>query len=812
MESSINQLITKTDLSSLNNKQREAVLADDKRLLVLAGAGSGKTKTLIQKLEYLLKDKGVKHSEILAITFTKNATNEMIDRLLLVADTTGAYEQLLNTKRTKEQEDKDRFQFLKKYAWVNNVTISTFHSLCYKLVREWTTKGAINDFSDNKFRLLLDTTTDDAELNALKAEETRSSVLGRILIEACNDNHFLLEFKKYLLDYLVDRIDVKKSAKNGNHETNYTSLNGTKVRSKSEQFIADWLFRHNIRFVYEPIVNIKEFDFKPDFFIPDANMYLEHISELSASTEGKEKELFEGGKVLYKTFESDTKDSARFNLILDKAVKGRLPKDFNYNLDLNYEEEFKYYHKEINDFRRSVLSAMDMIKVENLSIAEIKKRAQENPHERVRQFYEFALPLIEQYNAFCLNKSYQDFNDLIINAVNLLSKHDTIRLNTSNRYKYVLVDEFQDVNNLQVELLKLIVKDETQLFCVGDDWQSIYGFRGSNVDYIVNFEREYPGAKTIKLDVNYRSTPNIVGASNELIKHNKFQIDKNVEAFKMSNSAIHVYEADDEEDSVNYAVEQASKLVEQGYKKEDILFLYRRSKMYSPYYEAFRKFGLNVSSKTIHASKGLEAKAVFIIGLTDGKGGVPDIWLADAIFQIIRESDPEFLLEEERRLFYVAVTRAKDHLFLLTEKGNQSRFIDEIPREFKVEDSEFLASDFHTIYQCDNCKHEVSLTDRFCSMCGASLVKSNLNLNVQVDADENEKTTDDERPFNWIKIEAQKKHRNAYEPWSEEEDNRLERLYCEKKTVEELIDIFGRSRGAIESRIVKLELDTKYGF
>ena len=482
------EIITSTDLSILNLKQREAVISEDKRLLVLAGAGSGKTKTLIQKLEYLIKDKGAKTSEILAITYTNNATNEMVDRLIQVADSTGEYEVLLKKKRDKDQEHQDRYKFLKKFGWVKNVTISTFHSLCFNIVKDWGTKGATNNFSDNKFRLLLDAKSEDEDLRALTAEETRTDVLGKIVIEACKSKNFLLEFKKYVLDYLVDHIDLKHKGKTTNYETYYTSLNGTKVRSKSEQFIADWFYRHNIRFVYEPIVNMKEFDFQPDFFIPEANAYLEHLSDLSAPTKNKEKELFEGGKVLIKTYESDTKDTAFFNLVLDRAIKGKLPLDYEYNADLNYEEEFKYYHKEINGYRHQVLRVMDMIKVENINLEKVSKRAQKNPHERVRKFYEFAIPLIESYNSYCLNKSYLDYNDLIISAVDLMKNHKSVRSSIRSKYKYILVDEFQDVNNLQVNLLSLLLTDNTQLFCVGDDWQSIYGFRGSNVDYIVNFE------------------------------------------------------------------------------------------------------------------------------------------------------------------------------------------------------------------------------------------------------------------------------------------------------------------------------------
>jgi DNA helicase-4 len=719
----------------------------------------------------------------------------MVDRLIQIADSSGEYETLLKTKRTKVEENRDRNEFLKRFSWVNNVTISTFHSLCYKLVKDWGTKGATNNFSDNRFRLLLDSKSADEEIKTQTADETRASLLSKILIEECKNKEFLLEFKKYLLDYLVDRIDINPKRRNSKYDTNYTSLNGTKVRSKSEQFIADWLYRHNVKFVYEPIVNMKSFDFKPDFYLPEANIYLEHISNLSSPMANKEKELFEGGKVLVKTYESDTKDTAFFNLVLDRAIKGKLPQDHNYNPDINYEEEFKYYHKEIKDFRSQVLRVMDMIKVENTNLAEISERAQKNAHERVRKFYEFAIPLIESYNAYCLNKSYLDFNDLIISSVDLMNNHESVRNSISGKYKYILVDEFQDVNNLQIDLLSLLLTDSTQLFCVGDDWQSIYGFRGSNVDYIVNFENYYPRSKTIKLEKNYRSTPNIVDASNEIIKNNKFQVDKNLEAFKKSNSAIHVHESSSEADSIAYVVTQVTKLIAQGYGKDDILFLYRRSKMYDPYFKAFKEQNIFVSNKTIHASKGLEAKAVFILGLTDGSGGFPDVWLSDAIFQVVKESDHELLLEEERRLFYVAVTRAKDHLFLIAQKDNPSRFIEEIPRKYKLE-NQLSKEKVNRIYQCVSCENMVRPSDKFCSSCGTSL--------VEVTSDNAAESKTKNKKGNWIKERAQKNFKNAYEPWTKENDKQLKELMLEGKTIVELANIMGRSTGAIQARLEKL--------
>ena len=126
---------TKTDLSNLNDKQREAVVSEDKRLLVLAGAGSGKTKTLLQKLIYLIEEKGVSPSSNLAITITKNATNEMIDRLIISADKTGQYESILADKRiSKADKDKERFNNQKKYKWIDGLTVRTFHSFCYSIL------------------------------------------------------------------------------------------------------------------------------------------------------------------------------------------------------------------------------------------------------------------------------------------------------------------------------------------------------------------------------------------------------------------------------------------------------------------------------------------------------------------------------------------------------------------------------------------------------------------------------------------------------------------------------------------------------
>ena len=707
----------KTNLSSLNDKQTEAVISDEKRLLVLAGAGSGKTKTLLQKLVYLIEEKGISPSSILAITFTKNATNEMIDRLIISADDTNQYEKILSDKhKSKIEVDKERSIYQKKIKWIDGLTIKTFHSFCYTVLRN----SGVNQF-DNKFRIIGDEKrNEEDELFKYVAPETIFEVFHKLLIEECDENKYLLDLKRYILDYVIDKIHLenyqkKNLPKDGKY---YTTLDGTKVRSKSEQYIADWFYRHSIKYEYEPLLNIKDFSFRPDFFIPEANLYIEHVSDKSYSTKNKEEQFHKGHLLLVKTYESMTTDSALFNHTLDSIVRNRLPSDYQKTVTLSYKEEFQGYHEDLKDFVAQIMRITDMIKVENIDPQSVLNNARKDQHERVRNFYELAIPIVERYKQYCTNKSYLDFNDMISESALLFQNYQDIANKYKNQYQYILVDEFQDVNNLQVDLIKLLLTDQTQLFCVGDDWQSIYGFRGSNVSYIIEFEKHFPESKVIKLNLNYRCTQNIVGASNEVIKHNKFKVEKEIYASKRSEHKIVVYSGNSEKENIQFCLDKVKELQDDGYTNEDILFLYRRSKMYSPYFFRFKDEDIKVQSKTIHAAKGLEAKVVFILGLSEGSGGFPDIWLEDRIFQVIKKANHDLLLEEERRLFYVAITRAKEKLFLITEKGNESSFLKEIPEIYTVKTGIPIKSVIEKVITCSKCYSQLDNLWIVCPYCG----------------------------------------------------------------------------------------------
>lgn len=708
--------------NNLNPQQHSAILNPHKRLLVLAGAGAGKTRTLIEKINHLVSNDGVNASEILAITFTKNAANEMIDRLIEAEDKTGAYKRIMESKMPKPEKDAQRLNYVFKISWLRSLTMSTFHSLCYKILRE----DGVSEF-DNKFKVITsDSKSTDEPLSQSITNETTHEVIQKLLIELCEDRDYLIKLKRHIIDHFTkqEMIIGQKLLIDHKEGKYYTSLNGTQVRSKSEQYIADWLYRHNIAFQYEPILTVDiEFSFRPDFYIPEANLYIEHVSDKSYPMKQKIQQLEKGGKAFVKTTEVMTNDSREFNTALERIIRDRLPSNYHKETALQYNEEFKGYHRDIKEFLKLAMRVNDMIVGENKSFDEVLEKALKDQHERIRSFYELVIPLLKKYEAYCVNKSYLDFNMMVNRAVALLKNQSDIRAKYQNRFKYLLVDEFQDVNHQQVELIRLILGENTQLFCVGDDWQSIYGFRGSDVSYIIEFEKHFSPSETIKFNYNYRSTDKIVGASNEVIKNNKFRIDKDISAIKVSPDKIVVFNGASEMDNVLLCADQVKQLNEAGLGYEDILFLYRRTNMFSPYQQVFKDLGVRVTSRTIHGAKGLEARAVFLVGLTEGPGGFPDVWLDDRIFQVVKETKQDLLLEEERRLFYVAITRAKEKLFLVTEKGKESSFIKEIPQNYMVRTSVILAQepDVELSKLCPKCGSQVERIWKFCAYCKADL-------------------------------------------------------------------------------------------
>jgi DNA helicase-4 len=806
-------LSTRTNLSALNDQQRKAVLSKEKRVLVLAGAGSGKTNTLLQKINYLIDDEQADSKSILAITFTKNAANEMIDRMILSADKSGFYKKVMETNGVTQREiGVERKKMLQKYPWLNQITIKTFHSLCYKIMRD----EGVNVF-DNKFKIVPKTTNNSSDFTGNTASETESEIAQKVAIKLSENSEYLIALKRYVLDYLVDYIREDEENSEFRPEGKFfTTLKGEAVRSKSEQYISDWLFRNNIDYEYERKERVSKSAFHPDFFIPSANIYLEHVSNLSYPTFWKEMELKKAGITCVKTFDKATHNSAVFNQMLNKVIKGRISSDLSSATVLHYHEEFGGFKKELNKFFRSVLDVKGAIKNSNKSIEDIAKAAAKSKHERVRLFYQVALPIIKGYYEYCVNKSYLDFDGLIEYSLKLFKEHEIIRNRYQDQYKYVMVDEFQDVNNQQVEFLKHLVNEDSQLFCVGDDWQSIYGFRGSEIDYIVNFKEHFKQPEIITLKLNYRSSDHIVKASNEVIKKNRFQVAKDITAVKKGGSKIEVNYAEVEGETESFIWEKIQQHLQEGVSPEEILILYRRSAMKNIVQESLYKSGVNVQFKTIHGAKGLEAQVVFILGLNSAPGGFPDPWMQDKIYHIIKKSAYDTLLEEERRLFYVALTRAKSHLYLMSQKGSVSEFVKDIPKELMLINENQLSGIELELAICSSCNSKVDDHYKFCPECGKSVNEVKDEDKVQhfeeSDAHIIIKEKINNLPLKYVGnldvhiYKARLINKRAYEPWSANEDNIFCNC-CNQFTVRELSELFGRSEGGIESRLKELDIN-----
>ena len=169
------------NLEQLNTKQLEAVKSESKRLLVLAGAGSGKTKTLLEKLIYLMREKRITPANLLVITFTKNAANEMIDRLILASKNAEEYRYIMNNPKIGlAEKNKYREEFKKRHSWLSNLSISTFHSFCHNVIRKY----VVSEF-DNRFNVIEESKKDRGEADATydNAPETDFEVAHKVLIE-----------------------------------------------------------------------------------------------------------------------------------------------------------------------------------------------------------------------------------------------------------------------------------------------------------------------------------------------------------------------------------------------------------------------------------------------------------------------------------------------------------------------------------------------------------------------------------------------------------------------------------------------------
>lgn len=355
-----------------------------------------------------------------------------------------------------------------------------------------------------------------------------------------------------------------------------------------------------------------------------------------------------------------------YNLVSDKYLNyvtheffQSLNNDENKKEILNYFKEddyFKFLNSfKFNSFQKLITTLIKLYKTNNYSKDNFKALFKINNF--LAKFTYIIFCIYE--NELASNNSL-DFDDLIIKATQIVNK--------TTKYKYIIVDEFQDTSLIRFNLIKKI-KDinNATLFCVGDDYQSIYHFSGCNINLFLEFNKLIPNSKILKLKYTYRNSQELINISTKFIMKNNKQIKKSLISNKHLDKPIkYIYYIN----PYKTFLKLYNKLSNQ-----NLLVLGRNN-------FDIKKFSNEKINEylTIHASKGLEAENVIIINLTNDLYGLPNKLKNSKLIEELHPSDKSYLYAEERRLFYVALTRSKNKVYLLVPLFKKSQFIKELKR------------------------------------------------------------------------------------------------------------------------------------
>ena len=340
-----------------------------------------------------------------------------------------------------------------------------------------------------------------------------------------------------------------------------------------------------------------------------------------------------------------------------------------------YFNSYGKYNKKQNKLIKRILQEMDIDNLKKLIFTFINLyksnyndinyllNLYQKSHFINKIYFKIILEIYHIYNQEIESSNLYDFNDMIKIATNNIN-NNIIKTN----YKYIIIDEFQDTSLNRFKLIDAIMKqNNAKIFVVGDDYQSIYRFSGCNLDIFLNFNKLVSNLNIINLDYNYRNPKEIIDVANSFIMKNKKQIKKETICLKNINKPIKIcfYK------NKRTAIEKILKYIDTKY-----LILGRNNK---------DKDLFNVQDKpflTIHKSKGLEEDNIILINLTNNNNSLPSKIKNHKIINKLIKTD-YYPYEEERRLFYVALTRTRNNIYLLVPKSNYSIFIKELMKNYK---------------------------------------------------------------------------------------------------------------------------------
>jgi DNA helicase IV len=651
----------------LDLEQRIPVLHDEKAALVVAAAGSGKTMTIAAKVAYLIKFQHVHPDRILLITFTDKASKEMGHRV---------------SKAIGKQIDSMTFHKL-------GLTILS-EKLGYKpsIADENTLPQIIDQFFSEELTGNSHFTKDFIDLF--------SYYLSGYFDESDFDSKTLYaqEMKSADLETLRSKFYDNKDER--------STIKGEKVKSLAELMIANFFFVQGIDYIYEPKYEIdtatKEYrQYQPDFYLPKYEIYIEHFginrdgdvpwlrsTEKNKYLDGMEwkRQLHkEKGTTLLETYSYQAKEGILIEQLQKKLIEHGVeltPIDQNELINKLIEKNQNF----LAEFKRLIQTFITLLKEsgknridESELLVKLKTKFHINKL-RAELFLRLISPILNKYETYLNEKGFIDFPDMINQAIACIgsSYHKT--------YDYVIIDEYQDISESKSKLVDAILRNsKAKLFCVGDDWQSIFRFAGSDLYHFTSFSKRYPSSIILKIQKTYRNPQEIVDLSSSFILKNKAQEKKQITATKHQKEAIHLYSQMNIR--VMSVISQIIHYIIESYETHDILILGRynfdldKSEL-NQLKEQYPDASLNFL--TVHKAKGLEADHVIIINNKNHVLGFPSKIEDDEILTMVLSHEEGFDYAEERRLFYVALTRAK-HTCHLIIPNQESIFINELRRK-----------------------------------------------------------------------------------------------------------------------------------
>ncbi len=690
----------------LDDDQRRVVLTDEDYCLVIAGAGAGKTTTVAAKVKYLVDKKNVDPSKILVVSFTNKAVNELKDRI---------------------QKELDI-----------QCPISTFHSTGNAIIHKNSPDEKLNIVDQSKMYFVIR----DYFRNSILKNETAVNKLIMFFAsyfdapyEGSDLNDFFNNIAK--ANFSTMRSDLEDFKRNiiDNKTKKSVTVQNEVLRSHQEVEIANFLYLNNIDYEYEPIykydIEFSRKPYTPDFIIyqGDKSAYLEHfgISEAGENFRFTPEEVErykkavrdkcilhkEHGTTLIYTFSSYNDGREVLEHLKEKLeehgfeLKPRSNKEVMEVLVAG--EENRYIRKLLNLVCRFISN----FKVNAYQTDDFNRMYHSTQNVRSRLFLEICNDCYLEYERWLKENNAVDFEDMINESARLLREVKEMKQKLD--FEYIIVDEYQDISKQRFDLTKILSEvTDAKIIAVGDDWQSIYAFSGSDLSLFTKFEEKMGYAKILKIVRTYRNSQEVIDIAGNFIQRNKEQIEKQLISPKHIEDPVLIYTYDgkkkvynaDRKSGRNYEMARAVEIVltdilkykkAEGKEPGSILllgrygfdgdkleksglfeYINRTNKVKSVKYPK-----LNITFMTAHSSKGLGYDDVIVINGKNETYGFPSKVEDDPVLSFVIKGDRSIDYAEERRLFYVAMTRTKNRVFFVAPEENPSEFLLELKQYYK---------------------------------------------------------------------------------------------------------------------------------